>query len=513
MHAAALSQLRDALERCVQASSGPIERCVRSTRAEAENCVRVVAKARAETEAKALHQQVEAGALEAESLRRKLQRTQALCANHLFDLRTRYTLQSCFHALSDARQPRSQSLENFAYGTPFRDAAESDVGVTPARAGLSVTIGDATPRSPRCGTSTCGAAGSSSAAGALPPSGDWWDLPLEVNTRRASREPEFAAPASPRSTRSTTTSVFELVDAEERHDAQIASFVRALRNSKTKLASSVDHMRRRYLVRMCLHALRAHAAERVAWRGSRSRVLLTATLSTRHVARAVLIAWRLAAMRSAERRQQTEAVVAVVSERLTQAEGHFGSLVSEQVRSRLAARDALVEHLAQRKRERVLCSCWLAIRLAAYHHRMIGERQAWRDLLFEMQTEQHYQYSMATLESERQVRAAIAARRAGVYTNGGSANGSANGSGDAEGAQGYWRRGLTHPWQEEEKVKAPTSQPTSREPWMELAPHRSPLPPPLPPRPSPLPPGSNSLEAAARRGDGETGTSQVPVLR
>ena len=61
-----------------------------------------------------------------QSLRRKLQRTQALCANHLFDLRTRYTLQSCFHALSDARQPRSQSLENFAYGTPFRDAADSD---------------------------------------------------------------------------------------------------------------------------------------------------------------------------------------------------------------------------------------------------------------------------------------------------------------------------------------------------------------------------------------------------
>ena len=271
-------------------------------------------------------------------------------------------------------------------------------------------------------------------------------------------------------------------------------------------------MRRRYLARMCLHALRAHAAERVAWRGSRSGVLLAATLSTRHVARAALIAWHLAATRSAERRQQTEAVVAVVSERLGEAEGHFESLVSEQVRSRLATRDALVEQLAQRKRERVLCACWLAIRLAAYHHRLIGERQAWRDLLFEMQSEQHFRYSMATLESEHQVRAAIAARRAGLYTNGGSANGSAKGSGGAEGAKGYWRRGLSHPWQQEELAEVPTREPTSREPSKEDAPHRSPLPPPLPPRPTPPPPGPISLEAAAQRGDGDV-TARLPVLR
>ena len=107
----------------------------------------------------------------------------------------------------------------------------------------------------------------------------------------------------------------ELAEAGEKHDAQLASFVAALRRGHKQHAAAMFNVRRAHYLRLSLHALASHARERSAWRGAQSNVLLTDRLCTRRVARAVLVAWQVAARASAAARQQTSAVASVVSER------------------------------------------------------------------------------------------------------------------------------------------------------------------------------------------------------
>jgi hypothetical protein len=194
---------------------------------------------------------------------------------------------------------------------------------------------------------------------------------------------EWSTPAATahrgRSPLLTPTSVassfaLELAEAAERSDVQLQSLVSQLRSGRQKLARVVSTLRASHYLRLCLHALKAHAAVQVATRGSQRGVALTATLCRRHVVRAVFVSWRLAVRARINANLQTNELASVVSDRLSAAEAHYADL-----RRRL--RDRAVVAVASHVRRRLLAACWLALRLAAAHHRLLGERHAWRTLL------------------------------------------------------------------------------------------------------------------------------------
>lgn len=80
-------------------------------------------------------------------------------------------------------------------------------------------------------------------------------------------------------------------------------------------------------------------------------------------------------------------VVEVVNERLSEAEKHYALLQHEQQAQATAQRLKLAEFATSKARQRILASCWLAIRLWVAHQRLLGERQSWRDLLQSLQAE------------------------------------------------------------------------------------------------------------------------------
>ena len=178
----------------------------------------------------------------------------------------------------------------------------------------------------------------------------------------------------------TMAVALESAEHEERRDAQLYGFIQRFRTEKERLGNMASLQRVRTTARLCLHALRSHAAERVAWRGTKYGVALTAIMGNRTIVWTAFIAWRMDTRREAEKRHQTQEVVNVVQQRLLAAEGHFESLVDAQVRKRLSLRDKYVATRRHLWRERLLRICWLALRMWSYNQRMLDERQAWRDL-------------------------------------------------------------------------------------------------------------------------------------
>ena len=381
-------------------------------------------------ENEALRGQLHTAQLENEALRRQLLRSQTLCANQLYDLRMRNMVQSCFYALSRAQQKPAEALllGAYPYSTPQQPPHALVTPAAGSRGAPSSRYPSGDAATPSCGPRA-------------PASGEWWTATGEASDWWSAGAPDASSgvargPAVPRhvvvsgstATRGAPLSpTLDLVEAEERHDAQISSFMQALRASKSRMGKVLVRARQRHLLRHCLRALRAFAAEQLAWRGAKGGVLLAERVGGRLLLGATFVAWRLTASSAAEKREQTRAVVAVVSERLVEAEGHFDSLVAGQMRLRLQARDRLVGLLAGRHRERLLRSCWLALRLAATHHRLIGERQAWRawpgvpstaprplpahtayahplvragDLFHELQSEQNFRLSMTRAQGQ-----------------------------------------------------------------------------------------------------------------
>jgi hypothetical protein len=281
---------------------------------------------------------------ELEVLRRRLRRTQTLCANQLFDVRTRCLLRVCFHALWAARAvgdeddaedtlawqslPPSRpgsSASGEAGGEASGEArewwageGEGDEGV--GGLGLGEASGAATPISAR----TAGSPGSSRVGGLSSRSTVLSPSMRSVGSVRLSRYGERRLASSTASVaasrRSTGSALLELAEAEERHEAQIASFVGTIRQSKAKLVATVGRLRTRHTMRLCWHAIRAHAAEANAARGARHGVGVAARMSRRRTLRLLLMAWRLVARREADRRGDRQEIVAVVSERLAAAE-------------------------------------------------------------------------------------------------------------------------------------------------------------------------------------------------
>ena len=453
--AAGVDELRAAIERCVAGTTPGLEQClpkpgaIQPSVAAAQPSSLAPSTLPASEENEALQVRLRAAEHEAETLRRQLHRTQSLCASALFDLRSRHALRACFYAL--VRQPVEALMESYAtpqppgaHGTPgkkrgassaapssaLRSTDDGDwwtapsiggeddwwsagggeyglepMSLRPSSTAASTRNGDSAPR------------GGGRAVGSLRHAGVWvaeradelsqlreraealggglLSASSSASRLRSSRQKShgggiYSSPDSPAS-----PTQLDLLEAEERHDAQIASFMHALRASKQRLSSAFLRERTRHMLRLCLHALRAFANEQLAWRGSKHGVMVADKVSGRLLVGAVFVAWRLAASSATAKREQTRAVVAVVSERLVEAEGHFEALVSDQVRLRLQTRERLVGVLAARHRERLMRACWLALRLAASHHKLVGERHAWRDLMQELHAEHQFQHAMA----------------------------------------------------------------------------------------------------------------------
>ena len=312
---------------------------------------------------------------DAEILRRQLIRTQTLCANQLYDVRLRCTLRLCFRALQKA-----------GGAPPAAEAAPSDE--TPRRSrkllGYDETLAPGEPAP-------------------LVPYGGSPDMTfLSPHQRRLLQDPFLLGlngsagggmsglrdGLSNRTSKSggrygitpTMAVALESAEHEERRDAQLYGFIQRFRTEKERLGTMASLQRVRTTARLCLHALRSHAAERVAWRGTKYGVALTAIMGNRTIVWTAFIAWRMDTRREAEKRHQTQEVVNVVQQRLLAAEGHFESLVDAQVRKRLSLRDKYVATRRHLWRERLLRICWLALRMWSYNQRMLDERQAWRDL-------------------------------------------------------------------------------------------------------------------------------------
>ena len=82
--------------------------------------------------------------------------------------------------------------------------------------------------------------------------------------------------------------------------------------------------------RQVLHALRAHAAEAIAWRGSRAGVLVGAAVLHRKLMATVLRVWHVYARTGSAEREKSVAISAVLTERLAAAEVHFAAILQRQ---------------------------------------------------------------------------------------------------------------------------------------------------------------------------------------
>ena len=107
----------EALTRCDPSIFAPLERCLASSEHEERaqegsptngnrNGNPVANGPAADADVEALRGRLDVALHEAEALRRQLRRTQTLCANQLFDVRTRCSLRVCFRALSAAPRTR-----------------------------------------------------------------------------------------------------------------------------------------------------------------------------------------------------------------------------------------------------------------------------------------------------------------------------------------------------------------------------------------------------------------------
>ena len=142
---------------------------------------------------------------------------------------------------------------------------------------------------------------------------------------------------------------------------QVRHLFALLKRRQSNVLTLVGGVRLRAVLRLCLAAMRAYAAESLAWRGARSGVLVAARAATRHVARAAFVAWKLIAIRNSEERERTAAISAVVTERLAAAEGHFASLLARQLSTAALLKSRLADVAAQRSSIRLLGVCWQVI--------------------------------------------------------------------------------------------------------------------------------------------------------
>jgi hypothetical protein len=263
-----------------------------------------------------------------------------------------------------------------------------DFGATPSHAaglGDYGTFGD--PPGPAASAAGTTAAGTGTARRGLP-----------------SDEEAFAAYAASR----RAVAAYE---AEEVHQEKIARLLSQLSSRRARVLSLTLRVRKHALLRQCVHAWRGVAAESIAWRGVRAGVMLAARAATRHVARAAFVAWKLIATRSVEERERTAAISAVVTERLAAAEGHFASLLAKQLSTAAALKARLAGQVVRRSELRMLALCWHGLRLWAAHHRLLGERQAWRDLLLELQTDPNRAQMLGPHAVQEQVQRGQAALR------------------------------------------------------------------------------------------------------
>ena len=225
---------------------------------------------------------------DAEILRRQLIRTQTLCANQLYDVQLRCTLRLCFRALQKA-----------GGAPPAAEAAPSDE--TPRRSrkllGYDETLAPGEPAP-------------------LVPYGGSPDMTfLSPHQRRLLQDPFLLGlngsagggmsglrdGLSNRTSKSggrygitpTMAVALESAEHEERRDAQLYGFIQRFRTEKERLGTMASLQRVRTTARLCLHALRSHAAERVAWRGTKYGVALTAIMGNRTIVWTAFIAWRM----------------------------------------------------------------------------------------------------------------------------------------------------------------------------------------------------------------------------
>ena len=281
----------DMWEQLMRSATAAAERCLGA----ADHCLGT-AELRAtqsslQAEVAALRVRSEAAELDAEAARRKLRRTQMLCANNLYDVRSRCLLRLCFHAF--ARSADAGGHVDNKGGNGGGNGSSSPVRKRYGDGGVV-----SWPWSP---------------ADALA------DSPLPAHRRSLmftiNGSPLRVPASSAGLVTAPTTAALTLsaAEMEELHEAQISSLHTALATRNARALKLLDGVRRRHLRRSCLHALRAHASENIAFRGMRAGVLVALAIWARRVARAILCAWRLAALRGAEERERTSAISAVVS--------------------------------------------------------------------------------------------------------------------------------------------------------------------------------------------------------
>ena len=443
-----LSAVRRAIERCVVDRRSDIERVIQplSERwvARQPNLSHEATAALAEAEV--LRVRAEVAALDAAAAEKRLRRTVAIAASTLFDVRQRATMRVCFAAISaagaqHAAEQRKPSRPVWPFGPASTSASRGgrrhqwqDHG--PQAQQLAVTR----PPEPAC----TGAEGGSSAAQsfrvehdenlfATPPRTATLARPsfpehmrmattgmsgggasaagahyvVELETRSSSHALSPGGPLSAATAVSggpmtgntvgqvswqarATASALELAEAEGLHDLRVEALVGTLNRSHTRLARTCARLRDRHALRLCLHALRAYAAWRCAARGRRARAVLSHGVCDRRLLRVLLTAWRLHAVRASELRSERQAVAEVVGERLALAEDDFAELRCGVLERAVLLRERVAVVVGRRAHQRLLASCWLALRLWAAHQRLLGERQAWRDLFRSIRSESRF---------------------------------------------------------------------------------------------------------------------------
>ena len=297
-----------------------------------------------QAEAEALRVQLRSETGDADLLRRQLRRTKAVFANQLFDTRQRALLRLCFTALAALRQAEDGMLVSSpqppsSVGRLSRLSRRS----APLRAArlsqqtISHSHSPATPCTAATASTTASRSGAHCSAHTPLPRGVRCDGERRAELAASSASTPASTPAS-----AASSALIALAEAEERYEAQIDHLVTSIGRRRERLGVWLASQRGHQLLRLCLHALRAHATERCAGRGVRAGVLIASAMQLRQVARAVLVAWRLAASSAAQMRATSSALSTVVTERLLAAEAHYADLADRQE----ATRTSLTERLA-----------------------------------------------------------------------------------------------------------------------------------------------------------------------
>lgn len=338
--------MQHALVRCLTDPLGDLQRSISKPHHGFRSSAAEEAQA-AIVEADVLRVRAEVAALDAAALRKSLRRTQNVAASTLFDVRQRATMKVCFHAIvaegaqrmaEHARAGKPQPVWPFgpASATPSRRnrqqeqvqhqrlqhqrlqqqeehpvAAPGDsCGNGGCGGALGGAIGQVAPHDCACGkelVTTAAAASMTPTVVATPPSTETADRSIASGIEPCGSRPTPSDGGTPDGcswqSRATATAL-ELAEAEELHDAHINALVGMLNKAHGRLAHAMARLRASHYMRLSLQAMRAYAAERVAFRGRRMHTALTRTLSNRLLLRASLTAWRLYALRTSELKQQ-----------------------------------------------------------------------------------------------------------------------------------------------------------------------------------------------------------------